>query len=69
MRKIGFVLAVASIGFVACNNNAENKPGEDSVTVTSEPAPTPAIDTLAAKVDSAKDDTSVGAKIDSAMAH
>ena len=50
-------MAVASIGFAACNNEAGNKPAEDSVTVTSEPVPTPQADSLAAKADSVKVDS------------
>ncbi|MDF2385140.1 hypothetical protein JMG10_26960 [Nostoc ellipsosporum NOK] len=32
MKKLFIVLAVASLGFVACNNEAENKPATDSLT-------------------------------------
>lgn len=35
MKKLFIVLAVASLGFVACNNEAETKTSEDTtVTVT-----------------------------------
>lgn len=69
MKKLFIVLVVAAFGFVACNNDADNKPAEDSVIVSSEPTPAPSIDTLAAKIDSAKADSALAAKIDSAMAH
>ena len=34
MKKLFIVLAVASLGFVACNNDAETKYGADTTTVT-----------------------------------
>lgn len=65
MKKLFIVLAVASLGFVACNNEAENKETTDTNTVvapdtiTAPPAGAidtlaKAVDTLAAKVDSLK---------------
>jgi hypothetical protein len=33
MKKLFIVLAVASLGFVACNNDGETKEGTDSTTV------------------------------------
>ena len=62
MKKIFIVLAVASVGFVACNSEAENKPAEDTtVAVTVDtaviapvtPADKAADSALAAKIDSA----------------
>lgn len=62
MKKLFIVLAVASLGFVACNNEAENTSTSDSPAVSTDtPAVAPpatidtlakAVDTLAAKVDS-----------------
>ena len=41
MKKLFIVLAVASLGFVACNNEAENKEdAKDSTENKMEPAPT-----------------------------
>lgn len=64
MKKIFIVLAVASLGFVACNNEAENKPAEDTtvavtVDTTNVVAPVTPADKAA--------DSAMAAKIDSAM--
>lgn len=53
MKKIFIVLAVASLGFVACNNAAENEATEDTLSLSTDTVATPAIDTLATTVDSA----------------
>jgi hypothetical protein len=46
MKKLFIVLAVASLGFVACNNEAEKTESTDTPAVTTpEVAPTPAPDT------------------------
>jgi hypothetical protein len=34
MKKLFIVLAVASLGFVACNNESETKEGTDTTTVS-----------------------------------
>ncbi len=64
MKKLFIVLAVASLGFVACNNEAEGTKTEDTPAVKADtPVVAPpatidtlakAVDTLAAKVDSLK---------------
>jgi outer membrane murein-binding lipoprotein Lpp len=64
MKKLFILLAVASLGFVACNNEAENKETSDSPAVKIDtPAVVPpatldtlakAVDTLAAKIDTLK---------------
>jgi len=59
MKKLFIVLAVASLGFVACNNEAETKSGEDTtVTVT------PSADTVTKTVTS---DTTVKAAGDTTV--
>lgn len=51
MKKLFIVLAVASLGFVACNNEGEKTEGGDT-TATETPAPAPApVDTTTAPVD------------------
>ncbi|MFD2920081.1 hypothetical protein ACFS6H_10200 [Terrimonas rubra] len=55
MKKLFIVLAVASLGFVACNNEAENKETSDSpaVKVDSPIVAPPAVpDSPAVKLDS-----------------
>lgn len=52
MKKIFIVLAVASLGFVACNNTAENEATEDTLSLSTDSVSTPAIDTLAGTIDS-----------------
>lgn len=52
MKKIFIVLAVASLGFVACNNAAENEATEDTLSLSTDSVSTPAIDTLAGIIDS-----------------
>jgi len=44
MKKLFIVLAIASLGFVACNNESKTEVKEDTTTV----APAPAPDTTAA---------------------
>ena len=39
MKKLFIVLAVASLGFVACNNDGEKKPAEDTTVAPVTPAP------------------------------
>lgn len=51
MKKLFLVLAVASLGFVACNNEGETKETTDTTTVTAPVEPTPAPDTTAPVVD------------------
>lgn len=53
MKKLFIVLAVASLGFVACNNESKVEETTDSLTNKVEEAAAPAVDSLAAKVDSA----------------
>ncbi len=64
MKKLFIVLAVASLGFVACNNESTTEVNPDSTAVET-PAPAPATnDTLTIKadttltVDTLKKDTS-----------
>lgn len=60
MKRLFIILAVATLGFVACNNSAENKTAEDTTAVVVDTTAT--VDTLGAKIDS------VGAKVDSVKA-
>ncbi len=50
MKKLFIVLAVASLGFVACNNEAENKETTDTPAVKID-TPAVTVDTPAVKVD------------------
>jgi hypothetical protein len=54
MKKLFIVLAVASLGFVACNNDSENKGTSDTpaVTVDSPAVVPPVVDSPAAPIDS-----------------
>ena len=64
MKKLFIVLAVASLGFVACNNESESKETADSaINATVDSAKT----TIDAAVDSAKGviDSAAGAAKDS----
>jgi hypothetical protein len=45
MKKLFIVLAIASLGFVACNNESKTEVKEDTTTVAPAPAP---VDTTAA---------------------
>ena len=65
MKKLFIVLAVASLGFVACNNEGETKTSEDSSTVV-----TPGGDTATVVTTTTQDTTNVkpldttGTKVD-----
>ncbi|MBN8880298.1 MAG: hypothetical protein E6Q24_02580 [Chitinophagaceae bacterium] len=62
MKKLFIVLAVASLGFVACNNESANEEAKtDSVVNAVDSAANAAKDSLGAVVDSAK------AKVDSTV--
>ena len=39
MKKLFIVLAIASLGFVACNNESKTEVKEDTTTVAPAPAP------------------------------
>lgn len=54
MKKLFIVLAVASLGFVACNNEAENKTTTDSLTNSVDSTVNAAKDSLQSTVDSVK---------------
>jgi hypothetical protein len=60
MKKLFLVLAVASLGFVACNNESETSTEVDSTTIVDSPlvAP-PVVDSLAGKDSILPSDTSV----------
>lgn len=60
MKKLFIVLAVASLGFVACNNDAETKEGTDTTTVktdTTTIVTPPVVDTLPKGDTTVKGDT------------
>lgn len=54
MKKLFIVLAVASLGFVACNNDSEGKTDKDTTVVVDSPVVTPpvVVDSPVIKVDS-----------------
>ena len=52
MKKLFIVLAVASLGFVACNNESKVEETTDSLTNKVEETVAPVKDSLAAGVDS-----------------
>jgi hypothetical protein len=52
MKKLFIVLAVASLGFVACNNEGEKNETADTPAVEAPPVPA-VIDSAAAVIDSA----------------
>lgn len=63
MKKLFVVLAVASLGFVSCNNESETTTQEDTTTNVETPTVTPPVtqdtmnagtDTTGAKVDTLK---------------
>lgn len=64
MKKLFIVLAVASLGFVACNNDAETKEGTDTTVVAPVVVPTTPDTTVVVPVDtmSMKKDTTVAPK-------
>ncbi len=52
MKKLFILLAVASLGFVACNNEAESTKPEDTIKVETPEVPAPVVDSLNKAVDS-----------------
>ncbi len=43
MKKLFIVLAVASLGFVACNNDGDKTPAADTPAVTTPPVDSPVV--------------------------
>lgn len=67
MKKLFIVLAVASLGFVACNNESATEATKDSLTNKVEETANAAKDSLNAAVDTAakKIDSTAKAAVDS----
>jgi uncharacterized lipoprotein NlpE involved in copper resistance len=67
MKKLFIVLAVASLGFVACNNEAKTDAAADSLTNKVEEVASDAKDSMNAMVDTAarKIDSTAKAAVDS----
>lgn len=67
MKKLFIVLAVASLGFVACNNESKTEEVTDSLTNKVEETATQATDSIKATADSAvtKIDSAAKATVDS----
>jgi hypothetical protein len=54
MKKLFIVLAVASLGFVACNNEADTKAETDTTVVKVDTTTPPPVDTTSTHVDTTK---------------